>query len=246
MTWSPMHGSTRRSSSACAPPWSGPSAVWTDSGSISVRTPTSRIFRGFTGAGLNLTLPNVVGFDNIVKGIAQVWASPFTARAFAWRQSRMEHPEDVYPAVLMLKSVPNDKSGVMVTADIDTGDTGVLSVAVNEGVGGAVDGQSAESLRIDTRDGSVRVLAMATAPWRRMPAPGGGIETLPVSGNEAVLRPAEIRQLIQLRQRVAAALSAHHRRCGQAGARGYRVRLSQWQTAALPAASLPREPPGPR
>jgi hypothetical protein len=152
---------------------------------------------GFTGAGLNLTLPNVVGFDNIVKGIAQVWASPFTARAFAWRQSRMEHPEDVYPAVLMLKSVPNDKSGVMVTADIDTGDTGVLSVAVNEGVGGAVDGQSAESLRIDTRDGSVRVLAEATAPWRRMPAPGGGIETLPVSGNEAVLRPAEIRQLIQ-------------------------------------------------
>jgi len=85
----------------------------------------------------------------------------------------------------------------MVTADIDTGDTGVLSVAVNEGVGGAVDGQSAESLRIDTRDGSVRVLAMATAPWRRMPAPGGGIETLPVSGDEAVLRPAEIRQLIR-------------------------------------------------
>jgi hypothetical protein len=151
---------------------------------------------GFTGAGLNLTLPNVVGFDNIVAGIAQVWASPFTARAFAWRQSHMEHPEHVYPAVLLLKSVPNDKSGVMVTADIDTGDTAVLSVAVNEGVGGAVDGQSAESLRLDTRDGSVRVLAMATAPWRRLPAPGGGIETVPVSGSETVLQPGEIRQLI--------------------------------------------------
>jgi Pyruvate phosphate dikinase, AMP/ATP-binding domain len=152
---------------------------------------------GFTGAGLNLTLPNVVGFDNIVAGISRVWASPFTARAFAWRQSHMEHPEDVYPAVLLLKSVPNDKSGVMVTADIDTGDTAVLSVAVNEGVGGAVDGQSAESLRIDTRDASVRVLATATAPWRRTPAPGGGIETLPASGDETVLRPDEIRQLIR-------------------------------------------------
>jgi hypothetical protein len=152
---------------------------------------------GFTGAGLNLTLPNVVGFDNIVAGIARVWASPFTARAFAWRQSHMEHPEAVYPAVLLLKSVPNDKSGVMVTADIDTGDTAVLSVAVNEGVGGAVDGQSAESLRIDTRDGSVRVLATATAPCRHLPAPGGGIETLPVSGDETVLRPDEIRKLIQ-------------------------------------------------
>jgi len=152
---------------------------------------------GFTGAGLNLTLPNVVGFDNIVAGIARVWASPFTARAFAWRQSHMEHPEAVYPAVLLLKSVPNEKSGVMVTADIDTGDTAVLSVAVNEGVGGAVDGQSAESLRIDTRDGSVRVLATATAPTRHLPAPGGGIESLPVSGDESVLHPDEIRSLIR-------------------------------------------------
>jgi len=152
---------------------------------------------GFTGAGLNLTLPNVVGFDNVVNGIPKVWASPFTARAFAWRQSHMESPENVYPAVLLLKSVPNDKSGVMVTQDIDTGDRDVLSVAVNEGVGGAVDGQSAESLRIDTRDGSVHVLAMATASWRRNPSAGGGVDKLPVSGDEAVLQPDEIRQLIR-------------------------------------------------
>lgn len=151
---------------------------------------------GFTGAGLNLTLPNVVGFDNVVAGIADVWASPFTARAFAWRQSHMESPENVYPAVLLLQSVPNDKSGVMVTQDIDTGNREVLSVAVNEGVGGAVDGQSGESLRINTVDGSVRVLAMATAPWRRNPSPGGGIDKLPVSGEESVLKPDEIRQLI--------------------------------------------------
>ena len=151
---------------------------------------------GFTGAGLNLTLPNVVGFDNVVASIPRVWASPFTARAFAWRQSHMDQPEYVYPAVLLLQSVPNDKSGVMVTQDIDSGDRAILSVAVNEGVGGAVDGQSAESLRIDTRDGTVRVLAMATAPWRRTPAPGGGIDKLPASGSETVLQPAEIKQLI--------------------------------------------------
>ena len=169
-----------------------------DSVGVFIRSDTNvEDLPGFTGAGLNLTLPNVVGFDNVVNGIADVWASPFTARAFAWRQSHMEAPEHVYPAVLLLKSVPNDKSGVLVTQDIDSGDTGVLSVAVNEGVGGAVDGQSAESLRIDTRDGSVRLLAMATAPWRRNPAAGGGIEKLPVSGHESVLQPAEIEQLIR-------------------------------------------------
>nr|MDJ0668575.1 PEP/pyruvate-binding domain-containing protein [Desulfobacterales bacterium] len=153
---------------------------------------------GFTGAGLNLTLPNVVGTDNLLEAIPRVWASPFTARAFAWRQSLMDKPEHVYPAVLLLKSVPNDKSGVMVTQDLDTGDRAVLSVAVNEGVGGAVDGQSAESLRIDTRDGSVRLLASATAVWRRMPAAGGGVAKLPVSGDEKVLQPQEIKQLITL------------------------------------------------
>jgi hypothetical protein len=152
---------------------------------------------GFTGAGLNLTLPNVVGFDNVVKAIPKVWASPFTARAYAWRQSHMESPENVYPAVLLLQSVPNDKSGVMVTQDIDTGNRNVLSVAVNEGVGGAVDGQSSESIRIDTRDGSVRLLAMATAPWRRNPSPSGGVDKLPVSGEESVLKPDEIKRLIQ-------------------------------------------------
>ena len=165
---------------------------------VFIRSDTNvEVLPGFTGAGLNLTLPNVTGFDNVLKGIPRVWASPFTARAFAWRQSHMESPEHVYPAVLLLKSVANDKSGVMVTQDIDSGDPAILSVAVNEGVGGAVDGQSAESLRIDTRNGSVRVLAMATAPWRQNPADGGGMEKLPVSGNERVLQPDEIRQLIR-------------------------------------------------
>lgn len=47
---------------------------------------------GFSGAGLNLTVPNVVGFDAILQAIRRVWASPFAERAFAWRQMRMEAP----------------------------------------------------------------------------------------------------------------------------------------------------------
>ena len=147
---------------------------------------------GFTGAGLNLTLPNVVGEQAILRAIARVWASPFSARAFAWRQSLMRHPEHVYPAVLLLRSVDNDKSGVLVTREIDTGSPDWLSVAVNEGVGGAVDGQSAESLRIHVASGEVRLLAQATTPLRRQIAPSGGIRELPVSGSDSVLSPAEI------------------------------------------------------
>ena len=145
-------------------------------GGVFVRSDTNvEDLPGFTGAGLNLTLPNVVGFDRVVKAIAEVWASPYTARAFAWRQAHMKGPEHVYPAVLLLRTVPADTSGVMVTQDVDTGDRGVLSVAVNEGVGGAVDGQAAESLRIDTRTGAVRLMATATAPRRMVPQATGGV-----------------------------------------------------------------------
>lgn len=150
---------------------------------------------GFTGAGLNLTLPNVVDFDLLQESITQVWASPFTARAFSWRQSHMTAPEHVYTSILLLESVGSDKSGVLVTADIDTGARDTLSVAVNEGLGGAVDGQAAESLRIPLDGGPVRVLASATAPTRRVLSLEGGIVELPSSGTDAVLSPAEIKQL---------------------------------------------------
>ena len=153
---------------------------------------------GFTGAGLNLTLPNVVGLDNIIKGLKEVWASPYTRRAFAWRNSHMEGPEHLYPAVLLLRTVPAELSGVMITADVDTGSRNYLSVAINEGVGGAVEGQSAESVRIERASGAVRLLSVASDPFRHVPNPRGGIDELPASGRETLLRPEHVRQLVDI------------------------------------------------
>jgi hypothetical protein len=167
-----------------------------ESAGLFVRSDTNvEDLAGFTGAGLNLTLPNVVGFDQLLDAIPRVWASPFTARAFSWRQSHMSDPEHVYTSILLLESVGSDKSGVLVTADIDTGATDVLSVAVNEGLGGAVDGQAAESLRIPLAGGPERVMATATAPLRRLLAPEGGIIKVPTSGSDRVLSEADIEQL---------------------------------------------------
>ena len=149
----------------------------------------------FTGAGLNLTLPNVIGFDTIYASLNNVWASPFTARSFAWRQDHMRQPEYVFPAILLQRAVNVDKSGVMVTEDIDTGDRHWISVAVNEGVGGAVEGQAAESLRINLNDGGVRLLAQATAPLRRQLDPRGGLMSLPASGRDFVLKRGEVERL---------------------------------------------------
>ncbi|MGE5258717.1 MAG: PEP/pyruvate-binding domain-containing protein [Hyphomicrobiales bacterium] len=153
---------------------------------------------GFSGAGLNLTVMNVVGFDRVVEAIRQVWASPFTDRAYQWRQALMEKPEHVYVSVLLLKSVPSEKSGVMVTADVEGGRPGRLSVAVSEGVGGAVSGQTAEELRIDPGRGKTLLLAQATEPLKVVLQREGGIARVPASGTEAVLSAAEIGQLIDL------------------------------------------------
>ncbi len=153
---------------------------------------------GFTGAGLNLTVPNVVGFDAVVQAIQKVWASPFTERAYAWRQAHMEQPEHVYPAVLLLKTFASDKSGVLVTADVENGDRQWLSIAVSEGVGGAVEGQAAEELRVRRTAGEVRLLAQATAPLRAEPEAAGGMRKVPASGRAQVLEPDEIEQLRRL------------------------------------------------
>lgn len=166
-------------------------------GGVFIRSDTNvEDLPGFTGAGLNLTLFNIVGFEAIVKGISEVWASPFTARAWAWRQSHMSGPEHVYPAVLLLRTVPSDVSGVMITQDVDTGDAGALSVSVNEGVGGAVDGQAAESVRIQRASAELRLMATATAPRRLVPLATGGVAKRPTSGSDTLLGPNEVKQLI--------------------------------------------------
>ena len=157
---------------------------------------------GFTGAGLNLTVANVVGYQNVLDAIRQVWASPFTERAFGWRQDKMEQPEYVFPAVVIQLAFPSEKSGVMVTADVDSGSMEYATVAVNEGVGGAVDGQAAESLRIHLKSGRVDFLAQATAPRRPVLSERGGVDRIPASGADAVLTPREIDQLVRLARSV--------------------------------------------
>jgi len=159
---------------------------------------------GFTGAGLNLTRPHVIGFEKVLQAILQVWASPFTERAYGWRQAHMEHPEQLYVSVLLMRSVPAEKSGVMVTADVATGDRDWLTVAVNEGIGGAVDGQRAEELLVERGGGRVRLVAQAAEPFKRVLSPEGGISRVPASGTDQILTAAEIGTLVAMAENLPA------------------------------------------
>ncbi len=170
-----------------------------DTAGVFVRSDTNvEDLPGFTGAGLNRTVANVVGFEAIIDAIREVWASPFTQRAHAWRQAHMDAPQHVYPAVLLQATVPVDKSGVLVTTDLDTGDRQWLSIATSEGLGGAVDGQAAEELRVHRESGAARLLSQATAPTRLTARPGGGVKRIAAEGSATLLSTANIDRLREL------------------------------------------------
>ena len=158
---------------------------------------------GFTGAGLNETIANVVDPAAQRRAIARVWASPFRERAVAWRAPLLTRPEEVYTSVLLMKSVPAEKSGVLVTTDLVRRRPG-LTVATAWGVGGAVDGDAAETVVLEP-DGGVLVVGEAKAPYRRRLKETGGVEWVPAAAG-AVLTPNEHMKLRNLAAEVAARL----------------------------------------
>lgn len=148
----------------------------------------------FNGAGLNLTLFNMGSLEDIYEALQEVWASPFQLRSFSWRQALIDEPLWVLPSVVILESIPSEKSGVLVTCDIETGETGKMTIATSEGVGGAVDGTSAETL-LWTPQG-VELLALYKSPWRNELVSGGGSRYAPSSGRDEVLSAKEIEELV--------------------------------------------------
>lgn len=148
----------------------------------------------FNGAGLNLTLFNMGSLEDIFEALREVWASPFQLRSFSWRQALIDEPLWVLPSVVILESVPSEKSGVLVTCDIETGDPGKMTIATSEGVGGAVDGASAETLLWSPE--GVELLTLYKSPWCNQLVPGGGSRLARSSGRDEVLSSKEIDELV--------------------------------------------------
>jgi len=156
----------------------------------------------FNGAGLNLTIFNLMTFSDVLEGVKRVWASPFTYRSFSWRQSVISDPNLVFPSIVVLESVPAEKSGVLITADVDTGDRSKMTIATAEGVGGTVDGSPAETLLYD--QGKAVLLAQFKSPSRRMLVltGKGGSQMVPSTGSERVLTDEELSELVAAAEKI--------------------------------------------
>jgi len=106
----------------------------------------------------------------------------------------------VLPSVVLLEAISSDASGVLITADINTGDQTKMLLATSEGVGGAVDGTPTETLLWSEND--VKLITTFKSPWRRLIVPGSGTEIVPSSGREYVLTPDEVRAITEAGQKI--------------------------------------------
>ncbi|SNR32096.1 PEP/pyruvate-binding domain-containing protein [Lutibacter flavus] len=169
--------------------------------------------KDFSGAGLNLTLFNVVAKDKIIQGIKDVWASPYTERSFKWRQKYLLNPENVFPSILVIPSVDVDYSGVMITTGINSGNSKDLTIAFSRGAGGAVDGQSAEAYELGA-DGTVKLIAPAReSDYNSLPTTGGTAKKSATFENSVLNEQniKEIRELAEnLRKKMAKEVNAEY------------------------------------
>jgi hypothetical protein len=149
----------------------------------------------FTGAGLNETLPNIVQFDAQLEAVPRVWSSVLSPRALAWRSTVLANPDRIYASVLLMKSVPATKSGVLVTKNLFNPSVPGLTASTAWGVGGAVAGEAAETTSILAEH--VEIISEAKSPYQRHIAPGGGVDMVPAPAGR-VLEEAEIQQLREL------------------------------------------------
>ena len=155
----------------------------------------------FTGAGLNLTLFNVVDKEKIFNGIKDVWASPYTERSFKWRQKYLLNPENVFPSILVIPSVDVDYSGVLITKGLTSGDDKDLTIAFSRGAGGAVDGQSAETYLLKDAGGYQLLAPSRERFYNSLPITGGTLKNT-ATFETPILNTQNIKDIKQLAKEI--------------------------------------------
>lgn len=132
--------------------------------------------KDFSGAGLNLTVFNAVDKSQILQGIRDVWASPYTERSYKWRQKYLNNPLNVFPSILIIPSVNVDKSGVIITTGVTSANRNDITIAFSMGAGGAVEGQISESYLIKETGEKIILSPSRESRYNYLPVSGGVIK----------------------------------------------------------------------
>ena len=129
-------------------------------GAVAVRSSaTAEDLADASFAGQQSTFLNVTGEDDVVEAVRGCWASLFEARAIFYRHDKGFDHLSVSIAVPVQRMIQSQRSGVMFTAETDTGDRSKIEIEAVWGLGEAiVSGETTpDNYRVD-KD-SLRILA---------------------------------------------------------------------------------------
>ena len=160
--------------------------------------------KGFNGAGLYDTVPNVKDEAALEAAIKQVWASVWNLRAVEERSHFGIPHEQVYPAVLIQTAVNAAAAGVLLTTDIWGHQSGTYTINAKWGLGmRVVEGQKiAEQILFDTSNDGTRVISRSDETTMLVANEKGGMLEKPVPKGEAILTEKRAKLLSAAAKRV--------------------------------------------
>jgi hypothetical protein len=154
--------------------------------------------KGFNGAGLYDTVPNVVGREALGAAIKQVWASLWNFHAVEERRRFGIPPSAVYSAVLVQAGVNATSAGVLVTKNLyDLSDNHTFTINAKRGLGlSVVSGTTVpEQVLYDIRYPGARVMTRSEDATMLVFDAQGGIKEVPTGAEEPVLSEVRAREL---------------------------------------------------
>ncbi|MBC7757075.1 MAG: PEP/pyruvate-binding domain-containing protein [Bdellovibrio sp.] len=161
--------------------------------------------KGFNGAGLYDTVPNVRDEKELEAAIKQVWASVWNLRAVEERNHFGIPHAQVYPAVLIQTGVNAAAAGVLLTTDIWGHQPRTYTINAKWGLGmRVVEGQKiAEQILFDLGNDGTRVISRSDESTMLVASPKGGVIEKAVPKSEAILTEKRAKTLSMFASRTA-------------------------------------------
>jgi pyruvate,water dikinase len=158
-------------------------------------------------AGLQDTYLWVPDLEQVLQRLRACWGSLYSAESLSYRRKHAFAEERVGMAVVVQLMVDARTAGVMFTRSPTTGDRSVVTIEGAWGLGSAVVGGEVTPDRwvLSKITGEISVREISDKAIRHAPAPGGGIEAVPVAEGERrvpCLSDAELQALGALARRV--------------------------------------------
>ncbi|MCA9675751.1 MAG: PEP/pyruvate-binding domain-containing protein [Kofleriaceae bacterium] len=167
---------------------------------VFVRSSTnSEDLRGFNGAGLYDTVPNVKGKAALGLALKTVWASLWNLRAVEERTAFGIDHRQVYVGVLVQVGINATAAGVMVTTNLfDPRDDDGFTINAKAGLGiRVVEGQKVpEQIIFDATNDGTKIISRSDEPTMLVFDDQGGIKEVPVESTGVILTEERAKRLV--------------------------------------------------